>query len=286
MAGWAAVSTASASDAGSIDRHGSPGSLVSAEPRGFSRPRFYTDWYSAAAAPELAGNPHLDAIILAAGKGTRLRPHTENTPKPLLPVQGRPILDWIIGALPPVERLVVVVNYLADQIDSYLAAQTHVRNWTTVRQAEPRGTGDALMSCKGAVTGAKMMVLNGDDLLGRADLARLAQVPMGILTHPVGAPESYGIVFRAADGTLSRIAEKPKGLPAPQLANVGGYVFPREVFDLTLPLSPRNEYEITDAVGQLAAKGPFHVVAAEYWLPIGTVEQWQAAQTADVSKAR
>jgi NDP-sugar pyrophosphorylase family protein len=228
----------------------------------------------------------VDAIILAAGKGTRLRPHTESTPKPLLPLQGRPILDWIIGALPPVERLVVVVNYLAEQIEAYLGTQTHVRDWVTVRQAEPRGTGDALMSCKGVVGGERVMVLNGDDLIGRADLARLAGVPMGILAHPVDVPENYGVVFRNPDGTLKRIAEKEKGLPPPQLANVGGYVFPRAVFDLTLPLSPRNEYEITDAVSQLAATGPFRVVAADYWLPIGTVEQWRAAQTADVSKAR
>jgi bifunctional UDP-N-acetylglucosamine pyrophosphorylase/glucosamine-1-phosphate N-acetyltransferase len=228
----------------------------------------------------------MDAIILAAGKGTRLRPHTNTTPKPLLDVQGRPILDWIIGALPPVERLVVVVNYLAEQIEDYLAKQTHVKNWATVRQAEPRGTGDALMSCKSEMRGDRVMVLNGDDLIGRADLAKLATVPMGILTHPVDQPENYGIVFRNNDGTLQRIEEKPKGLTPPQLANIGGYVFPRSVFDLTLPLSPRGEYEITDAVTQLAAKGAFHVVAAEYWLPIGTVEQWQGAQTADVSKAK
>ena len=109
----------------------------------------------------------MDAIILAAGKGTRLRPHTETCPKPLLPVQGRPILDWIIGALPPVDRLVVVVNYLAVQIEGYLARQPHVRNWAAVRQAEPRGTGDALMSCKHAITSDRVMVLNGDDLIGR-----------------------------------------------------------------------------------------------------------------------
>ena len=228
----------------------------------------------------------MDAIILAAGKGTRLRPHTEATPKPLLDVQGRPILDWIIGALPPVDRLVVVVNYLAEQIEAYLARQTHVKNWAAVRQTEPRGTGDALMSCKGQVRGEKVMVLNGDDLIGRADLARLASVPMGILARPVENPKDYGILFRNPDGTLKGIVEKPEGLPPPQLANIGGYVFPREVFDLTLPLSPRGEYEITDAVAQLAARGAFHVVAADYWLPIGTVEQWHAAQSADVSKAR
>ncbi|MCS6864057.1 MAG: nucleotidyltransferase family protein [Gemmataceae bacterium] len=228
----------------------------------------------------------MDAIILAAGKGTRLRPYTETTPKPLLFVQGRPILDWILGALPPIERLVVVVNYLAEQVEEYLTRQTHVRNWHTIRQAEPRGTGDALMSCRDAIRADKVMVLNGDDLIGRADLAQLATVPMGILAHPVERPENYGILFRRPDGTLERIVEKPTGLQPPQLANVGGYVFPRRVFDLTLPLSPRGEYEITDAVAQLAAHEPFYVVSASYWLPIGTVEQWQAAQTADVSPAR
>ncbi len=228
----------------------------------------------------------MDAIILAAGKGTRLRPHTDHTPKPLLPVQDRPILDWIIGALPPVERLVVVVNYLAEQIEDYLRQQSHIRNWTTVRQTEPRGTGDALMSCKGCVTADRVMVLNGDDLIGRSDLNALADVNMGILAHAVDEPESYGILFRNEDGTLAKVVEKPVGLTPPQLANIGGYVFPRDVFDLQLPLSVRGEYEITDAVAQLAARGGFSVVEAKYWLPIGTVAQWQAAQLADIAPVR
>ena len=228
----------------------------------------------------------MDAIILAAGKGTRLRPYTEKVPKPLLPVQGRPILDWILAALPPVDRVVVVVNYLAAQIEAYLKTQPHVRNWTTVTQAVPRGTGDALMSCKGQVTADTVMVLNGDDLIGRADLAKLAAVPAGILVHPVQTPDAFGIVFPNADGTLKQIIEKPKGLTPPQLANIGGYVFPKAVFDLTLPLSPRGEYEITDAVAQLAATAPFHVVESRYWLPIGDIDQWCWSQLADVGPVR
>src|SRR5262249_7156301 len=156
----------------------------------------------------------------------------------------------------------------------------------TVRQAEPRGTGDALMSCKGVVTSDRVMVLNGDDLIGRPDLAKLAAVPMGILAHPVDKPEGFGIIFPKDDGTLERIVEKPKGLTPPQLATIGGSFSPRSVFELPLPLSPRGEYEITDAVGQLAAKGRFEVVEAGYWLPISTLGQWQAAQSADVSPAR
>jgi NDP-sugar pyrophosphorylase family protein len=229
----------------------------------------------------------MDAIILAAGRGTRLQPHTDSVPKPLLPVQGRPILDWIIGALPPIDRLVVVVNYLAEQIETYLQKQEHVRNWVTVRQAVPRGTGDALMSCRDVVSREdRIMVLNGDDLIGRGDLAKLCTVPMGILAHTVQTPKSFGIIFRNADGTLKQIVEKPEGLSPPQLANIGSYMFPGDVFDLTLPLSPRNEYEITDAVSQLAARGGFQIVEARYWLPIGTVMQWEAAQIADVSPAK
>src|SRR5947207_14038388 len=107
----------------------------------------------------------MDAIILAAGLGTRLRPHTLTTPKPLLPIRGRPILDWILAALPPaVERVVVVTHYLAEQIEDYLRRQTHFANWATVYQATPRGTGDAFRSCRDAVSADRFLVLNGDDL--------------------------------------------------------------------------------------------------------------------------
>src|SRR5881397_1973034 len=107
----------------------------------------------------------MDAIILAAGLGTRLRPYTLTTPKPLLPVRGRPILDWTLAALPKtVERVVVVTHYLREQIDDYLKQQQHFRDWATVFQANPRGTGDAFMSCRDAVKSDCIFVLNGDDL--------------------------------------------------------------------------------------------------------------------------
>src|ERR1700691_4678627 len=101
----------------------------------------------------------MDAIILAAGLGTRLRPHTLQTPKPLLPVRGRPILDWILGALPPrVDRVIVVVHYLAEQVDDYLRQQTWFQDWQTVPQTEPRGTGDALRRCQALVRSDHFLV--------------------------------------------------------------------------------------------------------------------------------
>src|SRR5688500_12937126 len=126
----------------------------------------------------------MDAVILAAGLGSRLRPHTLHTPKPLLPVRGRPILDWTFGALPTaVDRVVVVVHYLAEQVEKYLASQQRVRDWVAVPQLEPRGTGDALRRCREHLRSDRFLVLNGDDLYGARDLAALAACPAGVLCH-------------------------------------------------------------------------------------------------------
>jgi NDP-sugar pyrophosphorylase family protein len=220
----------------------------------------------------------MDAVLLAAGLGTRLRPHTLTTPKPLLAVRGRPILDWTLGAMPrAVDRVIVVVHYLAEQIEAYLQRQRHFRDWVTVTQGEPRGTGDALRRCRQHVRSERLLVLNGDDLFGAADLADLAGRPAGVLVAEVQEPRKFGIAYLRPDGMLERLVEKPD-LPPPQLANTGAYVFPRTVFDLEIGLSPRGEYEITDYVSQLAACQAFHVVRARFWLPIGTAEAWQAAQ--------
>lgn len=231
----------------------------------------------------------MDAVILAAGLGTRLRPHTLHTPKPLLKVQGRPILDWILGALPPtVDRVVVVVHYLSEQVETYCRAQHWFKHCTTVFQEKPQGTGDALRQCRRHLDSDRFLVLNGDDLFGARDLKALAEKPAGVLVHQVDEPRKFGIAFLNADGTLEKLVEKPP-LEGRRLANTGGYLFPREVFDIDIQLSARGEYEITDYVSTLAARQPFHVVEAQFWLPIGTEETWKQAegqQLGDVLRGR
>jgi bifunctional UDP-N-acetylglucosamine pyrophosphorylase/glucosamine-1-phosphate N-acetyltransferase len=226
----------------------------------------------------------MDAIILAAGLGTRLRPHTLHIPKPLLAVRGRPILDWTLGALPKaVDRVIVVVHYLAEQIERYLHSQKHFAQWQLVPQGEPRGTGDALRRCQERIRSERFLVVNGDDLYGARDLAALVECPAGLLVHPVEEPRLFGIAFLRQDGTLERLAEKPP-LDGRQLANTGAYLFPRDVFSIELTLSPRGEYEITQYVSDLAAQRPFHVVQAQFWLPIGTVEAWREAQNKNLER--
>ncbi len=224
----------------------------------------------------------MDAVILAAGLGTRLRPYTLVTPKPLLPLKGRPILDWTLGALPAsVDRVIVVVHYLADQVEAYLQSQTWFTHWRTVKQKEPRGSGDAVRSCREFIQSDRVLVINGDDLFGAADLANLANCPAGVLVHEVDEPRKFGIAFLKPDGTLEKLVEKPD-LDGPQLANTGAYLFPRTALDAELKLSARGEYEITDYVSVLAARQAVHVVQAKFWLPIGTVESWKAAGERDL----
>jgi bifunctional UDP-N-acetylglucosamine pyrophosphorylase/glucosamine-1-phosphate N-acetyltransferase len=120
--------------------------------------------------------------------------------------------------------------------------------------------------------------VNGDDLYGARDLATLAGTSAGVLVHPVDEPRRFGIAFVRLDGTLDRLVEKPD-LDGRHLANTGAYLFPCEVFETEPRLSARGEYEITDYVSDLAAKQPVAVVQASFWLPIGTIEVWQQAQT-------
>lgn len=226
----------------------------------------------------------MDAVLLCAGLGTRLRPHTLNKPKPLLPVQDRPILDWILGALPAeVDRVVVVTHYLGNQIEDYLRKQTWFPRWQVVPQGEPRGTGDAMRRCREFVQSERFLVLNGDDLFGARDLKELSLHEGGVLVSEVKEPRRFGIAFLNEDGTLEKLVEKPD-LDGPRLANTGAYVFPRRVFDIELNLSPRGEYEITDYVTTLARQGSFQAVPASFWFPIGTPEAWDEAQRLDLTQ--
>jgi bifunctional UDP-N-acetylglucosamine pyrophosphorylase/glucosamine-1-phosphate N-acetyltransferase len=133
------------------------------------------------------------------------------------------------------------------------------------------------------VTADRVLVLNGDDLYAAADLAALAEKPAGLLVHEVDEPRKFGIVFTRVDGTLERLVEKPD-LTGRQMANIGAYLFPQSALDIDLPLSPRGEYEITDAVSAVAAGQPFYAVPARVWLPIGDVAAWRAAETLELER--
>ncbi len=225
----------------------------------------------------------MDAILLAAGFGTRLRPHTLTTPKPLLPIQGRPILDWTMGSLPEeISRVVVVVHYLGEQIEKYMQQQKWIKDFKIVRQDPPKGTGDALRSCKSFVKTSSFLVLNGDDLYGSQDLKKLAATSAGVIVKEVNDPWNFGVASYNSNGSLEKMTEKPK-IEGPAMANTGAYHFPQSVFTQELEISSRGEYEITDYLSTLAKQHRVEVIPAGFWYPVGTVEALELVQKIDLS---
>lgn len=228
----------------------------------------------------------MDAIILAGGKGTRMRPLTETTPKPLLLVQGRPILEWsLLGLQPTVNHVMIVVNYLKEQIIEYMETQTIFADYTIVEQLpKPLGTGHALQCCEPYLQSDDFIVHNGDDLFGARSIAVLAQKPLGILTLQADDGSSFGVAVTDEKGNLQRLHEKPPvgTYPSPMQVNIGAYKLDKRIFQHELALSERGEYELTDYITWLAQNHSVSLVPTDFWFPIGTPENLEAAQEIDI----
>ncbi|MBI2423708.1 MAG: NTP transferase domain-containing protein [Candidatus Hydrogenedentes bacterium] len=213
----------------------------------------------------------MKAVIFAAGKSTRTYPLTLTRPKPLLPVMNRPIIQHQLEALPDsVDEVFLVVGYRHEMIREALGASCAGRKITYVLQQEQRGTGHALLQCRGLIK-EPMMAMNGDDLFSPADLRAVAQLEAAALAKRVPDPSLYGVIEMDTQNRLLTLEEKP-AVPKTDLANAGVYKLPPAIFDALDQTKPsvRGEIEITSAVQLLNASVPITVVECSgYWLPIG-----------------
>jgi NDP-sugar pyrophosphorylase family protein len=222
----------------------------------------------------------MQCVILAAGKGTRLRPLTENTPKPLIKVAGKPLLDHIVEALPSaVDKLIIVTGYLEDQIKDYCGEEFHGRKVTYVHQDEQKGTAHALWLCKEKLMGhGRFLFMFADDLHGAQDIARATSFSRSMLTLSTDTPEKFGIVVRHPDGTLAEMIEKPDHPPS-NLASTGVMVLDDNIFKFDpYAKETKGEYYLTDVIQEYAKEYPIAVVEQSFWLPIGYPEDIEKAE--------
>jgi bifunctional UDP-N-acetylglucosamine pyrophosphorylase/glucosamine-1-phosphate N-acetyltransferase len=220
----------------------------------------------------------MQCVILAAGKGTRLRPLTDNCPKPLVKVGGKPLLDHIVLALPSaVDELIIVVGYLGEMIREYCGEEFHGRKVRYVEQTMQDGTGRALWLCKDMLKG-RFLFMFADDIHGRNDIARIASYTRGILTKTSDTPERFGVIVRNPDGTLAEMIEKPAHPPS-NLVSTGVMVLDDHIFEFE-PQNPVNgEYYLTESLERYAKQYPVAVVEEEVWIPIGYPEDITRAET-------
>ena len=230
----------------------------------------------------------MDGIILAGGAGTRMRPLTLSKPKPLLQLGDRPILAWSLMSLRDiVERVLIVVHYLQEQIADFMAAQRIFADYQLIEQRPtPLGTGHALACCRDQLAGDDFLVVNGDDLYPAAALRALSEHDYAILSNGREDYERYGVLVQDEAGALLRIDEKPPrgryASPAP--CNSGAYKFTSGIFKYAPAKSARGEYEITDYVSAAARERSVAVVDSPFWLPIGDPAALAAAQSVDLAK--
>lgn len=220
----------------------------------------------------------MQCVILAAGKGTRMRPLTDSTPKPLIKVCGRTILDHIVAALPDeITEIILVTNYLEDQIKAHCGEEFHGRKVSYVTQENPAGgTGAALLATKHLITG-KFMVMNGDDIHGPTALKAAVSEPNALITVHSNTPQLFGVVEPNRDGTLNKIVEKPEE-PQSNLVNTGGFVADITLLDCEPPVSVSGELYATDMLTMHAETNPVHIIEQTEWIPIGNPEQLQQAE--------
>ncbi len=220
----------------------------------------------------------MQCVIFCAGKGTRMRPLTEHTPKPLIKVCGKPILEHIVAALPEaIDELVLVVGYLQEQIRDYCADEFLGKKVIYVEQLNfSGGTGDALMCAKRVVNG-KFLLLNGDDIYGAAALEKIIHEESAIFGVHSDTPERFGVLVLHEDGTLKEIIEKPENPPS-DFINIGGYVLKDTIFEYKTDASHLGEVLVTDMITAYAKDNKVSIIEQDVWLPIGYPEHIAAAE--------
>lgn len=220
----------------------------------------------------------MQCVILAAGKGTRLKPLTDNCPKPLVKVSGRPLIDHIVEALPSaVDELIIVVGYLGDMIKEYCGTEFHGKKVTYIVQEEQKGTAHALWLCKDLLRG-RFLFMFADDIHGKADIARMTSYSRALLAKTSDNPERFGVIVRNPDGTLFEIIEKPTHPPS-NLVSTGIMVLDDSIFKYE-PQTPVNgEYYLTEVIERYARDYPIAVVEEEFWIAIGYPEDITRAET-------
>lgn len=227
------------------------------------------------------------AVVLAAGRGTRMGGITETTPKPMLTVEGRPMLEHILDRLAEagIREFLIVVGYHRELIEDYF------RTWRLpihFQVQDPvNGTGSAALLAKEFVGMNSFLLTYGDILCDAEEYLRCRQVldsspdtAVALAVKAVDDPWQGAAVYEA-NGRIERIVEKPpKGTSGTPWNSAGFYAFRPVVFEYLARVkpSPRNEYELTSAIDMMIADGLDLRIApiAGAWRDVGRPEDLAA----------
>jgi mannose-1-phosphate guanylyltransferase len=225
----------------------------------------------------------VQALVLAGGEGTRLRPLTYTTPKPVMPLAGRPFLSFMLDWLRSygVDEVILSCGFMSDGVKRVLGDIYDGMRLRYVIEEEPLGTaGPVRLAFDEGVLAERLLVLNGD-VLTDIDLgAELAQhVRTGaratLALYPVEDTASYGVVVTDADGRVAQFIEKAEGDAPSNLINAGAYIIERDVIE-SIPAGRAVSFE-REVFPDLVDDGLYGYAADGYWIDIGTPERYLEA---------
>jgi mannose-1-phosphate guanylyltransferase len=225
----------------------------------------------------------MQALILAGGEGTRLRPLTSTVPKPVVPLVDRPfiafMLDWL--RTHGVEDIVISCGHMASGVRNVLGdGSAFGVQLRYVEEPTPLGTGGAVKYAE-ALLDDRFFMLNGDVLTDLDLSAQLAQhertgAAATLALTPVEDPTNYGLVRTDGDGAVTEFVEKPSyDQIDTRNISAGAYVLERSVLDLLEADQPASIER--DVFPQLVGNGLYGCVSENYWLDIGTPERYLEA---------
>lgn len=222
----------------------------------------------------------MKAVILLAGLGTRLRPHTYSRPKPLVNVAGKPVLAHILDGMSDLhfEEIIFIVGYLGDQIEKYVKESYPHLVSRFVTQDEMRGQAHAINLARPYID-QDVLVIFGDTIW-ETDWTRLQRVESDglIYCHEVDDPRRFGVVT-LENGFVTRFVEKPQ-TPISNLAVVGVYYFKawqklmQAIQDiLELNIQTKGEFYLADAMQRMIEQGArLEAERISVWEDCGTRE--------------
>jgi mannose-1-phosphate guanylyltransferase len=225
----------------------------------------------------------MQALVLAGGEGTRLRPLTRTTPKPVLPLAGRPFLSFMLDWLRRhgVDDVILSCGFLSDGVRAVLGDIYKGVRLRYVVEDEPLGTaGPVRLAYDEGLLEERLLILNGD-LLTDMDLgAELeqhertgARVTLALVA--VDDTSSYGVVDTDAEGRVEAFLEKTEGEVPTNRVNAGAYVLEREVVEL-IPPGRAVSFE-RETFQELVGDGLYGWPSGGYWMDIGTADRYLEA---------